>query len=129
MRDSTVEWVIQAFLANQKVMTLPEIISKIKKTRTEEIRKRYDSDFSFNAAVRNILTVYMPFKKEKKKGKAFLWSYDKDEVLVRKKYGGKRVRKSPLTLPCPPRFPLELFEWYEQDFDKSCRNEIKIKDN
>tara|TARA_R110000851_G_scaffold195999_1_gene346769 strand:- start:357 stop:713 length:357 start_codon:yes stop_codon:yes gene_type:complete len=117
MGDRTVGWVIQAFLEGQGAMTLPEIISKVKEKKRKEINERYDSDDTFNAAVRNILTVYMPFKKkEKKKGKAFLWSYDKDEVLVRKKYGGKRVRKSPPTLPSPPRFPQELFVWYEQNF-------------
>jgi hypothetical protein len=117
MEGRTVGWVIEVFSGKKEGMTLPEIISKIKQKKTPEINERYDSDDTFNAAVRNILTVYMPFKKkEKKKGKAFLWSYDKDEVLVRKKYGGKRVRKSPPTLPSPPRFPQELFVWYEQNF-------------
>lgn len=115
MGDRTVEWVIQAFLGDQKGMTLLEIISKIKQKKNREINERYDSDVSFNAAVRNILTVYAPFENFKKKGsRSALWFYDETQKLSRKKY--YRVSAKPVDLPDPPRFPIELFVWYEQNF-------------
>ena len=113
MRDRTVRWVIEAF-SEEKVMTLPEIISKIKEKKDHEIKKRYVSYETFNAAVRNILTVYNAFKNFKRKGsRSALWFYDEREELSRKKY--YRVSSKHVDLPEPPRFPVELFMWYDQN--------------
>ena len=115
MGDRTVEWVIQVLSGKTEGMTLPEIISNIKQKKNHEVSERYVSDDTFNAAVRNILTVYMSFKNFKKKGsRSALWFYDETEKLSRKKY--YRPTAEPVVLPEPPRFPIELFVWYEQNF-------------
>ena len=111
----TVEWVIEAFSGKKEGMTLSEIISKIKEKKDAEIKKRYVSDETFNAAVRNTLTTFTSFKNYKKKGgRSAMWFYDETQKLSRKKY--YRVSAKPADLPEPPRFPVELFIWYDQNF-------------
>ena len=114
MGDRTVEWVIEAFSGKKEGMTLSEIISKIKEKKDAEIKERYVSYETFNAAVRNILTVYNAFENTKTKGKrSASWSCDETQELSRKKY--YRVSAEPVDIPEPPRFPIELFVWYEEN--------------
>ena len=139
MRDQRIVLlVIEIFSENKdkKVMSLYEIAKCMEeKIGKDAISKRFKNLACFNSAVRNTLTMYDSFKilGKNERGRS-LWSYDKDEKLVRKKYEKKSRRQTYSDLPPPPppppeelfltnlpgeinpfQNPPEFFLWYTKD--------------